>query len=104
MSPSDKYEKIVITSSGKVTRIETDGGLLKNKEIIDCSKQESDDSFSAGADSNAVESVKTAQKPQKEPTKEYKFPPLRLLQKGAGSGSTKDDIKRELQENADKLQ
>ncbi len=125
LSPSDRYEKIVVTANGSVRKVETDGQkALRNKEVIDT------DALRRARGEQALnpdgtpkeESPETAQKSEtpsgnqtdddvitrdiaakKAVQKEYRFPPMRLLRRGAGVNGSRQDIEAELQENARNL-
>ena len=115
LDEEDHYTKTVITSNGKVMNVETDGNVLKGKAVYRGSvdnpvKQTSGTGSSAGVTAPAKQAssepvpIVTVEAPVKEPKKEYQFPPLRLLQRGTGAGSSKDEIQAEIKETAAKLQ
>jgi len=122
------YTRTVITSNGKIMRVETDGDILSKKKIYNGDGEEVTPSGAAvsaatrdtGAAVSAVtgntgaavaekktETVETEileiHKPEKPPLKEYMFPSLRLLHKGAGTGA-KDQIQEEIKDTANRLQ
>ncbi|MBP5224351.1 MAG: DNA translocase FtsK, partial [Lachnospiraceae bacterium] len=110
--PDDRYTKTVITANGKVMNVETDGDILGKKTVYQGSVN---NPVSNGAGSAVKVAQKTAAqdgpaesvvitKPVKEPTKEYRFPPMRLLHYGAQGGSSKEQIQAEIRETAEKLQ
>lgn len=134
LDKDDEYVKTVITSTGKIVSKETDGNHLANKEIIHGTPKkpaeiryeepdegnDSEENPSAGPEKTAGKSALSAEKAantptakdqeeivkeiRKEPTKEYKFPPMRLLKKGSGAGLSKAELEKELKDTAAKLQ
>ncbi len=131
LDKDDEYVKTVITSTGKIVSKETDGNILAGKEIIqgkpvsvikpddpDDEPEPEEESAPAPVKKpvSAQASEKAANTPtvkdqeeivkeiREEPKKEYKFPPIRLLKKGSGTGLSKADLEKELKDTAAKLQ
>ena len=114
--PEDHYMKTVITANGKVMNVETDGDILSKKTVYQGSVNNPVSSGSGSSEQHGQRpTAQKAQadtepdkvvisKPVKEPTKEYRFPPMRLLRYGAQNGSSKDQIQTEIRETAEKLQ
>ncbi len=130
LSPTDSYEKIVVTANGAVRRVTTDGPRTgRNKEVIDTDairrargeralnadgtpKEDAQDAPQETSKKTDVPAQENAAGPdvisrdiaaKKESQKEYRFPPLRLLRRGAGVNGSRQDIEAELQENARNL-
>ena len=131
LTPSDRYEKIVVTANGSVRKVATDIPLTdKKKDVIDTDalrrargeaalnadgtpkddadaaletepKKKEEVSSETPSEDDVIQREVSA---KKENLKEYRFPPMRLLRKGSGVSSSRQDIERELQENAKKLE
>ena len=113
LDDEDHYTKTVITANGKVMNVETDGNILKNKTVYNGSVNNpvknaqgtagTSSGKTAAPSASAVETV-VVEKPVKEPTKEYRFPPMNKLRHGSSAGSSRDEIQAEIKETAAKLQ
>ena len=117
--------KIVETANGKQMSFETDGDILAGKKRYSAENPPESTEFDysetrdselgqmrranagkpetdqepIGMDAAAAEIKKTAAKP----AKPYTFPPMRLLKRGGGIGMSEAELKKELNETADKL-
>lgn len=97
LTGDDDYQIIKVTGNGKILHVPSNGQHVSpvNTDFTKEFEAEEADTKPAGKlDAPVV---------PKETEKEYKFPPIRLLQKGVGNGLSKSDIEKELQENAEKL-
>ena len=126
LSPSDRYEKIVVTANGSIRKVETDVPKAgKKQDYIDTDalrKARGEQALNADGTpkedaSEQGEGQKTAPQEntadsdvisrdiaaKKASQKEYRFPPMRLLRRGAGVNGNRQDIESELQENARNL-
>ena len=111
LGEDDQYTKTVITGSGKIIRAETDGDILKKKEIIHGGPRNTDANASSAEEhaskNSARENRATSneiENNRQEELKEYVFPPIELLKRGSASSISKSELSRELQETAQKLQ
>ncbi len=112
LGEDDQYTKTVITGSGKIIRAETDGDILKKKEIIHGGLNKADLNASSSeehatkntAKENRAAAAEIENTIQQAEEKEYVFPPIDLLKRGNASSISKSELSQELQETAQKLQ